>query len=166
MGRKILIAAVAAIAITGGSAYAGSRWIVTSIGQIKPTVLAHFQRTLAFADKEGPTAYMCPNGTDTTGQCEVAASDARCPGASTAMGGGWDGGSSPPLGAFAGYNQADLDGRGWHVIMGNGGSGSTTFSAMVVCLGVAAGAAKDASATVPASVRTQIGREVAAMRAR
>ena len=56
--------------------------------------------------------------------------------------------------------------RGWHVVMVNDNSAaSATIQATVVCLGTSR-AASAATVGVPASVRSQIRVEVAAMRAR
>jgi hypothetical protein len=160
----VVVAAVAIFAIAGG-ATAATKYIITSTHQIKPSVLQKLRTQLLFKDQLGSVVSMCPSGTDTTGQCEVAASDARCPSPGIAMGGGFDGGSSPPLGAFMGYNEPDSDGRGWHIIMGNAGSSTSTFQTVAVCVvtSVPAGAAH---AGVPSSVRAQISREVASMRTR
>lgn len=168
MGKRsiatIVATVVAAIVVAGGAA-AASRYLVTSIHQIKPSVLKHLQAQLLYVDEKGPIATMCPSGTDTTGQCETAGSDARCPNGGIATGGGFDGGSSPPVGAFMGYNEPDSDGGGWHIIMGNSSSGTTTFQTVVVCIAISrlAGAAE---AGAPSSVRTQISRELSWMRAR
>jgi hypothetical protein len=160
-----IVAAVVAAAVLVGGAAAATRYIITSTSQIKPSVLRKFQRTLAFRDQQGHLASMCPFGTDTTGQCEIAASDSRCPGGSIATGGGFDGASSPPIGASIGYNEPDSDGHGWHIIMANGASTTSTFRTVAVCLGVSRQAA-GAQAGAPSPVGGQIKRELAWMRAR
>lgn len=158
----VAIAAMCIFVLAGGAA-AASRYIITSTHQIKPSVLRKFQAKLAYQDKAGGSATMCPSGTDTTGQCEVGSSDARCPGGAIATGGGYDGGSSPPVNATTGYTEPDSDGQGWHVIMVNNASVVATFRATAVCLGVARGAFTARSGSAPSSVRTQITREVALM---
>lgn len=166
MGRKysVGVAAIVAFSLFGGGAFAASRYLITSTHQIKPSVLRQFQQRLSFLDTKGKTASMCPSGSDATGQCEVGSSDARCPGNSDAMGGGYDGGSNPPVNATMGYDHADSDGRGWTVIMANNASISATYQATVVCLGAAGHFAQDARAVAPAPVKTQIAREAAHLR--
>jgi hypothetical protein len=160
-----IAAAVVAAAVLVGGAAAASKYIITSTNQIKPSVLKKFQPALAYQDHKGPIANMCAAGTDTTGQCEVAASDSRCPGGSIATGGGFDGGSAPPVRAAIGYTEPDSDGHGWHIIMGNAGPSNETFQTVAVCLGVSR-AAFAAQAGAPSRVRAQIGRELASMRTR
>ena len=169
MGKRsittVVVAVVALIVVAGGAA-AASQYVITSIKQIKPSVLKKFQPALAYADKLGPIATMCAAGTDTTGQCEVGSSDARCPSGGIATGGGLYGGMTPPVLGTIGYDEPDNDGRGWHVVMVNDNSAaSATIQATVVCLGTSR-AASAATVGVPASVRSRIRVEVAAMRAR
>ncbi len=161
----IAIAVVSIFVLAGGAA-AASRYIITSTRQIKPSVLRKFQAKLAYQDQLGPSATLCPAGSSSTGQCAVASSDARCPRGAIATGGGYDGGSNPPVGATAAYDEPDNDGQGWHVILVNDASVGATFRATAVCLGVARGAFSARSGSVPASVRTHIAQEVALLRAR
>lgn len=165
MVRRTLLASAAVALLLGSSAYAGSQWLITSTHQIKPSVLRQFQSRLRLAYEAGAVASMCPAGTDATGQCEVGGSDARCPGATTAIAGGFDGGTSPPVNATIGYSEPDRDGHGWNVVMANSGAGAATFRAVVACL-AQGGFAQRARAAVPESVRAQIRREMAAIRSR
>jgi hypothetical protein len=167
MGRKFSVAtaAIAALVLCGSGAFAASRYLITSTRQVKPSVLKQFQQRLNFGDFRGGVASMCPSGTDTTGQCEVGVSDARCSGKSPAMGGGFDGGSNPPSSATIGYSEPDSDGLGWHVVMVNQSSLSANFQAVAVCLGAVGNFARDARGGVPGSVRTQIAGEVSKLRA-
>jgi hypothetical protein len=164
MGRRVVIAAIAAFALIGGSAFATSRWIITSPRQIKPSVLHKIETRLFWRTAMGPTTTMCPAGGNTSGQCAIGSSDARC-GGGIATGGGLDGGNNPPVSATIGYSEPDTDGHGWHVIMANDdGSSSASYQAVASCQGVSGGfAAVDARA--PAAVKAQISREVASLRA-
>jgi hypothetical protein len=162
MGRRALIGALAALAITGGSAVAASRWIITSTSQIKPSVVSQLRARFATLPSLGKVGDMCPGG---SGSCDIAASDARCPGRSIVTGGGFDGGNNPPIGAFMAYDEPDRDGRGWHIIMGNDSTAEATFQTFAVCAGTVFGKARDARAAVPASVRRQISRELATTQA-
>jgi hypothetical protein len=150
-----------------GGAFAASRYLITSTKQIKPSVLRKIETHLYLQNVAGSVATMCPAGTDTTGQCEVGQSDARCPQGGYAVGGGFDGGSSPPTSATVGYDEPDTDRHGWDVIMDNQSSLSATFRAVVTCqLVVGGNAARDATQSVPRSVTTQISRDVSLTRAR
>jgi hypothetical protein len=166
MGQRfsVAIVVIAALSVLGGGAYAASRYVITSTKQIKPSVLKQFQARLNTFEGRGAVANMCPSGTDTTGQCEIGFSDARCPGGTTVLGGGLDGGSNPPVSATIGYSEPDRDGRGWNVVMANDGSTVTTFSAVAVCLGTVGRLTRVVRAGVPASVNAQIAREAAQVR--
>jgi hypothetical protein len=161
-----VVAAIVGLILAAGGATAASQYVISSIKQIKPSVLKKFQPALAYVDRLGTAATMCAAGTDTTGQCEVGSSDARCPGGAIATGGGLDGGTAPPVLGTIGYSEPDNDGRGWHVVMVNDNSASTaTVTATAVCLGTSR-QGFTAGGAVPRSVRSQIRTEVGAMRAR
>jgi hypothetical protein len=168
MGRKfsIAIATIATLSLLGGGAFAGTRYLITSTHQIKPSVLKQFQGRLGRFYSAGKLASMCASGTDTTGQCEIGNSDARCPGQTDVTGGGIDGGNDPPVNATAGYNEPDSDGRGWHVIMANNASVAATYKAVAVCLGTVGHLARDANSHAPASVKDQIAREAQVLRSK
>src|SRR5262249_23917979 len=121
MGRKWLAVTVgvAAFVVVGSGAFAASRYLITSTTQIKPSVLHKIETRLFWHRDMGETSTMCPLGTDTTGQCEIGSSDARCPDRGIATGGGIDGGSNPPVSATIGYDELDRDGHGWHVVVAN-----------------------------------------------
>jgi hypothetical protein len=167
MGRKLAFAAaiIAALSLFTGGAIAARHYIITSTRQIKPSVLRQFQARLAHANVTGPTAYMCAAGTDTTGSCEVGASDARCPGKSIVTGGGVDGGAEPPVDGSIGYSEADADGHGWHVIMANNAAIESTVSATADCLGVAGRLPAAVPASTSSAVQAQIASELAHARA-
>jgi hypothetical protein len=107
MGRRVFIVALAALAITGGSAVA-SGWVITSTKQIKPSVLrqlhgARGPRGYTGADggqgpqgaqgsagiatvhdtQSAPAPYCASGG----GACQVAQATATCPGGSYVVGG-------------------------------------------------------------------------------
>jgi hypothetical protein len=162
MRWKVLLGVFGVGVLLAGTAVAGSRWLITSTRQIKPSVIKQLRGRFAIVEGVGGEANMCPGG---AGSCDVAASDARCPGG-VVTGGGFDGGSSPPIGAFMGYNEPDRDGRGWHIVMGNAGGEVTTFRTVAICAGVVPGRAADTAATGPRAVSAQIEGELATMRTR
>jgi hypothetical protein len=159
-----IAAAVVGVLVIAGGATAASNYIITNIHQIKPNVLSKLQPRLRYGDVAGPVQTMCPSGTDTTGQCEVAASDARCP-RGAVMGGGWTGGSNPSGDQTIGYNGPDNDGMGWSVVVANLGPSSATVQAIAICL-AQGNLARDAGVSVPALVKAEMQREVAAMLSR
>jgi hypothetical protein len=67
--------------------------------------------------------------------------------------------------ATIGYSEPDSDGHGWHVVMANNAPISASFQTVAVCLGTRGFLARDARASVPASVKAQIARETARVRA-
>jgi hypothetical protein len=167
MGRKWLAVTVgvAAFVAVGSGAFAASRYLITSTKQIKPSVLAKIETQLFWQRRTGPLSTMCPLGSDTTGQCEIGSSDARCSDGGFATGGGIDGGSNPPVSATIGYDDVDKDGRGWHVVVASDdASGSASFQAVADCQLVTGGFAAG-NAQAPKAVRDQIAREVTSMRA-
>ncbi len=169
MGKRSIttvVAAVVALVLVAGGATAASQYVITSIKQIKPSVLKRFQPALGFLDKLGPVATMCASSSGAVAQCQIGSSDARCPTGGIATGGGLYGGQTPPIEATLGYDQPDNDGRGWHVIVVNDNSAaSATVQATVVCLG-ASRQALTARAGTPASVDAQINDELMALRGR
>jgi hypothetical protein len=162
MGRRLAVGAIVAAVLAGGSAVAASRWVITSTKQIKPSVVRQLRTVLATLEGGGTKVNMCANG---QGACAIAASDARCP-AGLVTGGGFDGGTNPPLAASVAYTEPDRDGRGWHIIMvNNDTSSAATFQALALCAGTLPGRARDARASVPSSVEAQIHGELARVRA-
>jgi len=78
-------------------------------------------------------------------------------------GGGWDGGSNPPVDASAAYNEA-IGGGSWEVIMANNGPLTATVSAVAVC---ATGPGSQARRELSRSaIRATVARQVAALRTR
>jgi len=167
MGRKWLAVTVgvAAFVVVGSGAFAASQYLITSTKQIKPSVLHKIETQLFWQRATGAPSTMCALGSDTTGQCAIGSSDARCPDGGTATGGGIDGGKNPPVSATIGYDDLDKDGHGWHVIMANDDpSGSASFQAVADCQLVTGGFAAR-NVQVPKGVRDQIAREVTSLRA-
>lgn len=161
-----VVAAVVAVIVLAGGAAAASQYVITSIKQIKPSVLKRFQPVLGYLDKAGPVATMCAATAGAVGQCQIGSSDARCPTGGTATGGGLYGGQTPPVLATIAYDQPDNDGRGWHVIMINDNTAaSASIQATVVCIG-SPRQALAARAGAPRSVRAQISDELTALRDR
>jgi hypothetical protein len=80
----------------------------------------------------GPSAAMCATG---GGSCDVASSTAQCPPGKVAVGGGWDGESSPPVDATAGFDDPLPSGTNWFVAMANNAAIPSTFHAVAVCAG-------------------------------
>jgi hypothetical protein len=112
----------------------------------------------------GPSALMCVSG---GGSCEVGSSVATCPAGSVVLGGGWDGENNPPVVATVGYSKP-LGANTWEVIMVNNDSSlSANFHAVATCA-MSSGAAADIARAGKLSLdqRTQIARDVAAVRAR
>jgi hypothetical protein len=54
MWRKVALGVAIVVALTGGSAIAASRWMVTSTNQIKPSVLAQLRGLQGARGPEGP----------------------------------------------------------------------------------------------------------------
>lgn len=55
-------------------------------------------------------------------------------GADVVLGGGWDGGSRPPVVATVAYNDSDSVNSGWFVTMADSNSGiSSSFAAVAEC---------------------------------
>jgi hypothetical protein len=160
MGRKVLLGVAIAFAVLGGTAWAGSRWIITGTNQIKPNVLRQLHgargatgpRGLAGATGTsgaagpagapgsfstanvvtvtGPLVAMCPSS---AGTCAVAGSFASCPPGAVAVGGGWFGGSSPPVVATVADDDPIGNNTAWDVVMVNNGPLTSTFQAYAEC---------------------------------
>jgi hypothetical protein len=103
MFKRTLLATVVAVGLLGGSAFAGSRWVITSTHQIKPSVLKQLrgqtgpQGAIGAPGASGPagpagiatiqdvdasTSY-CAFGSS----CDVESVTATCPGSAIAVGG-------------------------------------------------------------------------------
>lgn len=160
MGRKVLLGVVVAFAVLGGTAWAGSRWIITSTNQIKPDVLSHLRgargaqgprgmagttgaagpaglpgtpggfSTANVVEVTGPLVTMCASS---GGICAVAGSFASCPPGAVVLGGGWFGGSSPPVVATVADDYPIGNGTAWDVVMANNGPIASTFQAYAEC---------------------------------
>lgn len=105
MFKKVLIAAVVLAVLGGGSAFAASRWVITSTRQIKPSVLRHLHGARG---QQGPRGFQGAQGlpgssgiarvqwvnsssvpycASSGGACSVASATATCPPGSVAVGG-------------------------------------------------------------------------------
>jgi hypothetical protein len=184
MGRKVLLGVAIAFAVLGGTAWAGSRWIITGTNQIKPNVLRQLHgsrgatgpRGLAGATGTsgatgpagapgsfstanvvtltGPLVAMCPSS---AGSCAVAGSFASCPPGAVAVGGGWVGGSSPPVVATVADDGPIGNNTAWDVVMVNNGPLTSTFQAYAECAtgsgSLARGVGRDAQAQASSNLQ-------------
>ena len=186
MGRKVLIAAaLVALAITGGSAVAASRWVITSTHQIKPSVLQLLRGARGpagsvgqqgVAGSQGPQGpaggfstanvsviqgapvFLCASGG--AQQCNVGGGYAACPPGGVAVGGGWSG---PVVDTTTGYNYPISTDSAWEVIMSSNAAISESFTPYAVCaVGTGASIARARRGTSAARVAA----DVAAVRAR
>lgn len=172
----ILVAVVAAIAVTGGVA-AASGYVITSIHQIKPSVRAKLRGPRghtgprgatgaqgaagAFSTSNvevvtGPTVSMCASP---GGDCQTAGSYASCPTGAVALGGGWQG---PVVDTTVGDNYPIGNDTAWEVVMSNDSYISESFTPYAVC--AAGGGALTAHAS-RAALQAVVSQQVAAVRA-
>ncbi len=171
--RKVTAAVLVCFVLFAGGA-AASGFLITSVNQIKPSVRKALQgnrgprgfrgfrgagASILVTTIQGPVAGMTPFGTAT----DVGSSVATCPAGGVVLGGGWDGGSNPPVDASAAYNEA-IGGGSWEVIMANNGPLTATVSAVAVC---ATGPGSQARRELSRSaIRATVARQVAALRTR
>jgi len=150
-------AVLGSLAFAGG-AVAGGRWVITNLSQIKPNVRHQLRGDTGPQGpqgSEGPQGSQGPAGpAGMPGAAEVESAEvvltsggvngtyASCPAGDVAIGGGWDGGSSPPSDATVGYDDPIGNNTAWDVTMADNSSGITsTFAAVVECAPTGSGAA-------------------------
>lgn len=134
----VLSAMALVVALTGGTAYALVGKNSVDSGDIRSNAVRSADiknGQVAGRDLSGPITVSGPPTFLGTSQADaVGASVAQCPGGSRVTGGGWNGGSSPPVDATVAFNE-EL-GNGWEVIMVNNASITSTFAAVARCIGV------------------------------
>ena len=153
----LLVALVALFVAVGGTAVA-SGWVITRIGQIKPSVRHQLRGNAGPQGPQGPQGPAGPAGAAgragipgvvmvesamvTLASGAVNGTFASCPAGDVALGGGWDGGTTPPVLATVAYNDPIGNNTAWNVTMVDNQSGqSSTFAAVVECAPAASGAA-------------------------
>ena len=150
----LLVALVALFVALGGTALA-SGWVITRIGQIKPSVRHQLRGNVGpqgLQGPAGPTGASGPAGIPGVVEVESAmvtltsggvnGAYAPCPAGDVALGGGWDGGTTPPVLATVAYNYPIGNNTAWDVTMADNQSGNTsTFAAVVECTPAGSGGA-------------------------
>jgi hypothetical protein len=173
----LLVALVALFVALGGTAVA-SGWVITRIGQIKPSVRHQLRGNAGPQGPQGPAGptgatgpagipgvVMVESAMVTLASGAVNGTFASCPAGDVALGGGWDGGTTPPVLATVAYNDPIGNDTAWNVTMVDNQSGqSSTFAAVVECAPAASGAAiAHVSRT---TVQREAAQALAAVRAR
>jgi hypothetical protein len=166
--RKVAVAvAVLGMLVFAGAAYAGGRWMISSINQIKPSVRHQLQGDVGAPGPVGAAGPAGPAGILNVVRIEsgfvsippggVNGTYATCPAGDVALGGGYDGGSSPDPVATVAYDQALPSDTAWEVIVAdNAFTGDDyTLAAVVECAPAPAGAA------IAHVSRSTVAREVA-----
>jgi hypothetical protein len=174
------------LAIAGGAAAAG-KWVSSNINQIKPSVRHQLRGNAGPRGFTGPQGPAGPAGsTGTAGPAGPAGiagvvsvesafvtlsagsangTFASCPLGDVALGGGWDGGSSPPVtAAVVGYDDPIGNNTAWDVVMTNDSGFSSTFAAVVEC--APAGSGPAIAHASRATVEREAAQTLARVRAR
>ena len=176
----LLVALVALFVAVGGTAVA-SGWVITRIGQIKPSVRHQLRGNAGPQGPQGPQGPAGPAGAAgragipgvvmvesamvTLASGAVNGTFASCPAGDVALGGGWDGGTTPPVLATVAYNDPIGNNTAWNVTMVDNQSGqSSTFAAVVECAPAASGAA--IAHVSRATVEREAAQALAAVRVR
>ncbi len=192
--RKLSVAlvAVGVLAVAGGATAAG-KYVITSIHQIKPSVVAHLRGSAGRPGLAGPRGL--PGATGPQGSAGLAsvktvvgpateatectptvcsdssivAATAQCPAGSVAVSGGWVGDpNNPPAIPFL-LASAPNGSTGWTVLLANAEDHTVGIEALVTCALAPIGAAADAhTARAPAGwVKAELAaaRRVVAKRA-
>lgn len=153
------IACLALFLATTGSAIAAGHYLVSSTSQIKPSVLKALKGKRGPAGPAGSQGAQGPAGTagaagtsfttaDITevpgtpvsmcalggGSCEVGAGGATCPTGTVVIGGGWLGGSTPPVDATVSDNGPTTNATTWEVVIANNSTSSApSFTPYAIC---------------------------------
>jgi hypothetical protein len=146
MGRRTVLLAVVVFALMGGSAVAGSRWLITSTRQIKPSVLKQLRGArgargnAGAAGKfsasnvtvvQGALVILCQSGLPQL--CNSGTGYAACPQGAVAIGGGWDQ-TSFSQSSVVSENKPSDDDTAWFVGMENHDtSNGESYTPYAVC---------------------------------
>ncbi len=157
----LVVALVALFVALGGTAMA-SGWVITRLGQIKPSVRHQLRGNVGPQGPAGPTGPTGARGAagatgpaGIPGVVEVESAFvslpaggvngtfAACPAGYVALGGGWDGGSTPDPSATIGYDDPIGNDTAWEVVAADnsGTGGPYTLAAVLECAPAATGAA-------------------------
>jgi hypothetical protein len=147
-----LVVALGALFVALGGTAVANGWVITRIGQIKPSVRHQLRGNVGPQGSAGPAGATGPAGIPgvvivestmvTLASGAVNGTFAACPAGDVALGGGWDGGTAPPVLATVAYNDPIGNNTAWDVTMVDNQSGqSSTFAAVVECAPAANGAA-------------------------
>lgn len=117
-----IAAAVVAVLLVAGGATAASRFIITNINQIKPSVRAQLS-AVRIVTAYGPTVVLG------TGNSSIQSSVAVCPRGTVVAGGGWYGSNSPAIIATSAPN----GNNGWGVVMQADSTEKQSFQAVARC---------------------------------
>lgn len=121
VGKFAVAMAVIAALVIGSGATAAGRWVISNVGQIKPSVRAQLSAVRVI------TTYG-PNVTLGTGNSSIQSSVAACPRGTVVTGGGWYGSNSPASVATSAPNA-----NGWLVVMQANSSEKESFQALARC---------------------------------
>ena len=193
-GHKLVVAIAAAVALTGGSAIASSRWIITSRDQIKPSVLAHLRGPRGQSGPRGPRGSQGSQGSqgpqgaagvttiqyvkatavafcgDPSQECSIANSTAQCPAGTFVVGG--SAGVDTPDTDVATFVVPPTGGEasGYMALSNNQGTSSGSLAVTAICASgpglTIASVRKAQAATVVARELTDLARLRRLVRAR
>jgi hypothetical protein len=169
-----IIASMALFFALGGTALAAHHYLITSAGQIKPSVLKELKGSVGSAGmqgSQGPAGAQGPQGpagpsdlsalTIVKGESKsvpsetVGTATATCPAGSHAISGGGYTGL-----ANVGDNEMSIDHQSWLIIVVNESLISTHLEAVVYCAGAGQAVAAKAPRAARAHVDEQVGRLV------
>ncbi len=175
----LVVAVVALFVALGGTAMAGG-YVITRLGQIKPSVRHQLrgnagpQGAQGAPGAQGAQGPQGPAGIPGVVEVESAAvvlspdgvngTYASCPAGDVALGGGWDGGSDPDPDGTADYDYPIGNNTAWDVVMTDHSGLTTTFAAVIECAPAPAGAA--IAHVARSSLQRENAQAVAAVRAR
>jgi hypothetical protein len=158
--KRLLIVGVVVLAVAGVGT-ASASFMITSVGQISPTVRARLQGVNTTLVYRSRGKQVCADGT-----CPSAAiAYAYCPRGTVVTGGGfYERNGSTFVSTTAGSAPVHTSrGYGWGVLLGDIGKTNGAFYAQVVCGAHKSAAAADAPTTSPqslASLRSSLVRTI------